>query len=173
MFPENPTAAFTDQFVQNERALYGYVFSMVANRADTDDIVQSTLIQLWENFEKYDPERPFLPWAFRFAYRQVLMHRRSEKARTVRFANEDLIAKLAEDYEEAPDWQQDREAAIQKCVGSLSDDHRALVAQRYTAGATLDKMSKDLGRTPNALYKTMQRIRLILAKCVEKRLSTS
>lgn len=78
---ENPTAQFTDQFVQNERALYGYVFSMVANHADTDDIVQSTLIQLWENFEKYNPERPFLPWAFRFAYRQVLMHPRPQRHR--------------------------------------------------------------------------------------------
>ena len=156
-----------------ERALYGYVFSMVANHADTDDIVQSTLIQLWDNFEKYDPERPFLPWAFRFAYRQVLMHRRSEKARAVRFANEDLIAKLAEDYEETPDWQQDREAAVQKCIGSLSRDHQALVAHRYTAGITLDKMARKMNRTPNALYKTMQRIRVILAKCVENQLSTS
>ena len=78
-----PSDAFTDLFVQNERSLYGYVFSLVANHADTDDIVQRTLIQLWENFEKYDSERPFLPWAFRFAYRQVLMHRRSEKARRI------------------------------------------------------------------------------------------
>ena len=152
MPPENPTAAFTDQFVQNERALYGYVFSMVANHADTDDIVQSTLIQLWENFEKYDPERPFLPWAFRFAYRQVLMHRRSEKARTVRFANEDLIAKLAEDYEEIPDWQQAREAAVQKCLGSLGKDHQALVAQRYTTGTTLDKMARPVYHASHPPY---------------------
>ena len=101
------------------------------------------------------------------------MHRRSEKARTVRFANEDLIAKLAEDYEEIPDWQQAREAAVQKCLGSLGKDHQALVAQRYTTGTTLDKMAKKLNRTPNALYKTMQRIRVILAKCVENQLTTS
>ena len=100
MPPENPAAEFTDQFVQNERALYGYVFSMVASHADTDDILQSTLIQLWENFKKYDPEPPFLPWAFRFSYRQVLMHRRREKARTVRFANEDLITKLVPSFEQ-------------------------------------------------------------------------
>ncbi len=166
-----PSDTFTDLFVENERSLYGYVFSLVANHADTDDIVQRTLIQLWENFEKYDFDRPFLPWAFRFAYRQVLMHRRSEKARRIRFTDEDLIAKIAADYSETPDWENHRRRALKNCLGSLSVEHRQLVRQRYDKGATLDALAKKLQRSPNALYKTMQRIRAVLATCVERRLS--
>ena len=47
----------------------------MSNRADADDIIQETLKALWEKFDDYDPERPFLSWANRFVYCQVQMHR--------------------------------------------------------------------------------------------------
>jgi hypothetical protein len=39
---------FTQLYVANEQALYGFVFSLLHRRSDADDVIQDTMIQLWE-----------------------------------------------------------------------------------------------------------------------------
>ena len=46
--------------------MYGYIFSLVRNRADAEDLLQETSITLREKFEQFDPETDFIPWAFQW-----------------------------------------------------------------------------------------------------------
>lgn len=161
---------FTKLFVENEHAVYGFVFSLLPNRADADDVVQETMTQLWEHFGGYDQSRPFLPWANRFAYRQVLMHRRRQGVRR-KFFSEAALEVLASEYPEQPDWGDSRKQALQKCLGKLSDEQLTLIRQRYSDGDSLVDLAEQLDRTVNSLYKSLQRIRKALADCVTGRMA--
>lgn len=88
---------FTRRFSECERAMRAFAFSLVPNRADVDDIIQETLEELWRSFDKFDPERPFLPWANRFVYRQVLIHRRSTAIRLKYTFSEETVRRLAQE----------------------------------------------------------------------------
>ena len=50
---------FTQLYTENERGLYGFVYSLLPNRNAADDVIQAAMVQLWEHFEEYDSARPF------------------------------------------------------------------------------------------------------------------
>ena len=47
--------------LENRHRMYGYIFSLVRNRADAEDLLQETSITLWEKFDQFDPETDFIP----------------------------------------------------------------------------------------------------------------
>ncbi len=56
---------------QHQDALFRYIYSLVTREADARDILQETSVALFRKWDQYDTARPFLPWAYRFAYFQV------------------------------------------------------------------------------------------------------
>ncbi|MDP1592367.1 MAG: sigma factor, partial [Prosthecobacter sp.] len=79
---------------QHQAALFRYIFSLVPCEADARDILQETSVALFRKFEQYDATRPFLPWAYRFAYLQVQKHR-EKSARSPLLFSEDVIDLIA------------------------------------------------------------------------------
>jgi hypothetical protein len=57
-------------------------------------------------------------------------------------------------------------------MGKLADGDRQLIEHRYASDQTLAELAAESGRTPNALYKSMQRIRRSLLDCVENGLKS-
>ena len=174
--PEDPSdtarqVQFTRHFAECERALQAFAYSLVPVRADADDIVQESLAALWKNFDQYDPDRPFLPWANRFVYRQVQMHRRSQATRSKYFFSDQTIEQLAAEEPASLDRDQALSRALELCLERLSTKHRELVEQRYLDRESLQQVAEKSGRTANALYKTLQRIREALHSCICQRIA--
>lgn len=163
-------AQFTRHFSECERALQAFAFSLVPNRADADDIVQEALQSLWEKFEDYDPDRPFLPWANRFVYRQVQMHRRKQAIRGKYFFSDETIEELAREEPVSLEKDQAMEAALEKCLLKLSRKNRELIEQRYLSQGSMQEFADQTGRSSNAVYKMLQRIRESLHRCITHRL---
>ncbi len=160
---------FTELYAANEHRLYGFVYSLLHSRADADDVIQETMVQLWEHFASYDRSLPFLPWASRFAYRKVLMHRRREASRRI-YLSEETLESLAQDYPESQDWEESRRRALKACLAGLTDKQAALLKSRYEDEQTLIELAEEMGRSVNSLYKSLQRIRQGLVECVHRRL---
>lgn len=164
-------AQFTRHFAKSERAMQAFAFSLVPNQADADDIIQETLTALWEKFDDFDPERPFLPWANRFVYRQVLMHRRSQAIRQKYVFSDETFEQLAKDEPIPLERGKALGTALEKCLQKLSSKNRELIEQRYLSKGSLQDYAEETGRTANALYKTLQRIRESLHGCIQQRLA--
>ncbi|MCY2974318.1 MAG: hypothetical protein NTW52_06580 [Planctomycetota bacterium] len=56
---------------QHHQALLRYVYALVGNAEDANDILQETSVALFQKLDQFDESRPFLPWAYRFAYFEV------------------------------------------------------------------------------------------------------
>ena len=162
---------FTRHFAECERAIWAFAYSLIPNRSDADDVVQETLTSLWKHFDDYDPERPFLPWANRFVYRQVQMHRRKQASRAKYFFSSETLDQLAGDEATSLERDQAMDAALDKCLQKLSPKNRELVEQRYLVKGALKEFAPQAGRTSNALYKMLQRIRASLHQCITQRLA--
>ena len=59
--------------------LYAYICSLIGGAAGARDVLQETNLVLWDKAQEYDPARPFLPWAYRIAYLQVLAYRKQPR----------------------------------------------------------------------------------------------
>lgn len=159
------------QFARHENDLFRYVLTLLPSWNDAQDVMQETAAALWQKFNDYDPDRPFLPWACQFAYHQVLNFRSRQKTRRRMFSNV-VVESLAIEWPEHSKAISTQREALDACLGKLREADRVLIQQRYSAQADIADLATQTGQTPNALYKSLQRIRRMLLECVTRTLST-
>ena len=70
-FASHSQQQFIRLFLQSERELVRYVMVFVPNVADARDVIQETAAALWQKFDQYDPQKPFVAWACRFALNEA------------------------------------------------------------------------------------------------------
>ena len=93
------TSEFVRLWTQFHRDVERYVYSMVPRSADAAEVVQVVSVKLWEKWENYDQERPYLPWAMRFAYLEILNWRQRLARERLVFSHE-LLEQLHSTDEE-------------------------------------------------------------------------
>jgi RNA polymerase sigma-70 factor (ECF subfamily) len=158
---------FLSLFLRSEREIFRYVAVLVPNVTDAEDIVQQTAIALWEKFEAYDPAQPFTPWACRFALnkaRQWIERRQRWQA----LLEAGLAEELMERREALRPEVEVRLRNLESCLCKLPRDQRELVEGYYYHRTGIEALSESSGRTVQATYKALQRIRQALLNCVNR-----
>jgi len=171
MNPENVPRA--EQIVllltQHQEQLFRYIFNLVACEADARDILQETSLALYRKFDQYDSVRPFLPWAYRFAYLQVQKHRERSARSHLLFSGE-IIDLLALDLERmAPELDQ-RLLLLDECLGQLPPQDKDLLTRRYTLRQSTEEMMQRLSMSRRTLFRNLELLRLRLHECVTRQL---
>ena len=166
------TVEFVKLWTQYHRDVERYVFSMHPRSSDVKEIVQEVSVRLWEKWDSYDQERPFLPWAMRFAFLQVLKWRQS-KARDRLVFSDDLLDQIntTNDYEEP--LMEARRKALSSCLEKLNSDDRRLVEMRYGRHGAIKEEASKTGVKMHKLYYALERIRIQLLNCIELKLQRS
>lgn len=157
---------FLSLFLRSEREVFRYVAALVPNIADAEDIVQQTALVLWEKFDAYDPSQPFTPWACRFALnkaRQWIERRQRWQA----LLQGGLAEELAQRREELQPELEVRLRHLEGCIRKLPEDQRSIVEDYYYHRTEIEKVAESSGRTVEATYKALQRIRNALQICLE------
>jgi RNA polymerase sigma-70 factor (ECF subfamily) len=161
---------FMRLFLQSERELLRYVMALVPNVSDARDVVQETAVALWQASAKYDPSRPFIPWACRFALNEAraFLRRDGRRRRWVMAADvADLIeqARIAE----APQLDE-RRVHLRACIEGLPERQHQVVRGYYFDDQDISALSRMTGLTAEAVYKVLQRSRVVLQGCIEGKL---
>lgn len=156
-------------FMRHERALRSFVRTLLPSWDDVDEVMQNVSIAVWTKFDRFDPETDFASWAATIARYEVLNYRRS-KARDRLVFDEDIIELLADECQEDFARSEQERQALDGCLSQLPDHQQQLVLRVYTPGQKITPIAAEVGVTPNALYKKLGRLRLILWKCIENTL---
>lgn len=157
---------FLSLFLRSEREVFRYVAALVPNVTDAEDIVQQTALSLWEKFDAYDPSQPFTPWACRFALnkaRQWIERRQRWQALLENGLADELIQRR---QELQPEFE-NRLRHLDACLERLAPSQKLLVRAYYYDRARIDTVAQQSGRSIEATYKMLQRIRSALQRCVE------
>ncbi len=141
---------------------------MVPRHQDAQEIAQETSLSLWDRREQYDQDRPFLPWAFRFAYFEVLKYRKTQK-RDRHYLNDDIIKQLAAKRLDRQSLMDTRKEALESCIQALEDKDKHLLQMRYHSGVTIKKVAEITAIPANTLYKMLERIRNKLMHCISRK----
>lgn len=158
---------FVLQFARHENDLFRYILTLLPNWNDAEDVLQETATALWTHNEQFDPKRPFLPWACHFAYLHVRNFRSRQRTRKRVFCDQ-LIDLLADEHAEHRPSIDRQRMALDSCLGKLREADLKLVQLRYGSDQELGQVAAQIGQTPNAIYKTLQRIRRQLMECVSR-----
>lgn len=163
-----------DEFLRllltHERDLRAFLGALVADRHAREDLFQETALVLWQQCERYDPARPFGAWARGVAAHRVLQARERGARLPVPFAPETIEAVAAAFDRTAPEASP-RTEALAACLDELPARSRELLVLRYERDERPPAIAERLGRTLDAVYQALSRIRQALEECIRHRLA--
>lgn len=158
---ETPAPPKVDDFVKAFEAhrpdLSRYVLSLIRDADAVDDIMQDLAVALWKKHDDYDPSRPFLPWACRFAFFQVLKYRQRVRRRWWQFSDDLTLSQAPAPTKD--EWYEARADALESCLVSLSNEDRELLRCRYESKETVQQMAQRTKISVHKLYHALDRIR--------------
>lgn len=163
---------FLRLLLNSEREILRYVMAIVPRRADAQEVLQETAIELWKKFGSYDPSRPFAPWACRFAANKAKEHLRKQ-GRWKGFLNEEIASTLLARREQLASELDRRVGPLHDCMNELTENNRLLIERYYFDQASIEEAASEVGRGVSAAYKSLQRIRATLMQCISAKLAST
>lgn len=172
--PELSSAEEEESFACEVERLYvdlaGYTRSLLLHADMAKDVVQDTLVFLWERKKSIPLER-VRATAFRVARFKCLAVRRDSRREKLVYFSDDALQRVAEAAEEIAGETETRLQILRECLAKLAPEERRLLDIRYRRGANLAGMAREGGVSPNRLQKAVSRLRVVLRHCVETSLS--
>ena len=159
--------AFLRQFMAGERAMLRFILRYVPAVNDARDVLQETLVTLWARRAEFDATREFLPWACGIARFKVREFWRS-RPRWESFASDDLMALIAARREVLEPEISARGEKLRECLAKLPTEQRDTLHRYYAEEEAVETLALREGRSVEAIYKILQRVRRTLLDCIER-----
>jgi RNA polymerase sigma-70 factor (ECF subfamily) len=164
---------FMDLVRPHQRTVYATVFSLLANKEDSEDVAQDTLVKALTRLHQFRKESTFGTWLVQIAMNEARMRNRKQwrvpmlslthnkkKGDVKRYAPKDF-----EDWREIPSTVLERSEmreALVKALGSLDRHYREAFVLRDVHDLSISETSAVLGISPGAVKTRLRRARLML-----------
>jgi RNA polymerase sigma-70 factor (ECF subfamily) len=163
--------AFLRQFMAEERALLRFILRYVPSVTDARDVLQETLVTLWAKRAEFDATKEFLPWGCGIA-RFKLREFWRKQARWESFANDDVMAMIDARRDVLQPEISARGEKLRECLAKLPPEQRTTLHRYYAEEESVETLALREGRSVEAIYKQLQRVRRALLDCIERGLRT-
>jgi RNA polymerase sigma-70 factor, ECF subfamily len=143
--------------------ILGLVRRVVRDAAQSEEVAQEVLVELWRTATRYSPERgSAMNWAMTLAHRRAVDRVRSARASTDREQKATFEAARARPFDEVSEavtsrWEREQ---VRKCLTNLTELQRESVMLAYYQGYTYREVAEVLA-TPQGTIKTRLRDGLI------------
>ena len=156
---------------RHQEDLFRYIVALVPHEEDARDVLQETSVALCRKFSDYDAAKPFLAWAYGFAYFEVLKHRERDRHRIRPFSLE-LLSQLADERAQYEPVLQTRMHALEVCLAKLNEQDRELIHRRYRDRLPTNEIASETGASRRTFFRNLERIRRLLLECIRRQLGT-
>ena len=138
-------AAFQGVYDRAAGQILGIVRAVVRDPAQSEEVTQEVLLELWRTASRFDPGRGSpLAWVTTIAHRRAVDRVRSEQKAAQRELRAAAPAIAYDEVTETVEAQLDRER-VRRCLGSLTELQRESVTLAYYDGYTYREVAELLG----------------------------
>jgi RNA polymerase sigma factor (sigma-70 family) len=170
--PIEPLALFEILVRENADSLTVFLRASVYDQAAADDLFQETMLIAWRKIGDYDRSRPFGAWLRGIAKRLVLAQYR-KAAKEVTLADERVVdyldQRMAQVDRQPGDTLDEKIAALRDCIARLDPLYQEPIELHYRHCRTAEWIANHLATTKDAVQKRLQRARMQLAECLERK----
>jgi RNA polymerase sigma-70 factor, ECF subfamily len=157
---------FSEQLQKHRSRLLGFIYALVHDLDDAEDLLQQTALILWKKFEEFDQRQSFFAWARGVARLEAANFLRRRRRQRLYFNGElnlllnEAQAKMIQSEIEA------RRDALAVCVAQLRPEDRRLIEECYSGSSSIPEVAERYGRSSQSIYNSLRRIRRVLFVCM-------
>lgn len=156
---------FNHLITETQSSLFAFIFSLVAHKQDSEDILQKTNLILCKKRDQFNPKlASFKTWSYNIARYQVMAYKTVNSRSKLCFSNE-LTETLADEIANN-DVKQIQANALNICYKKLPDHMKKIAELRYKRDYTVKEISTSLNRPLGAISATLYRIRQNILSCI-------
>ncbi|NOY41217.1 MAG: sigma-70 family RNA polymerase sigma factor [Planctomycetes bacterium] len=167
MSPDDLLEAFINYQSRHQRTIFSYIFTLVPNWNDAEEILQETSLVLWRKFPQFKQGTSYRAWATQVAQYEVRKFRERQK-KSERLLGDEILTQLAVQASEMNELLESQDEALKGCLKKLSGQDQKLIKSRYFRGATANALATSLGRSVESVCNSLRRIRGELLQCVQR-----
>jgi len=156
---------------RHQRQIFSYIYALVPNRYDAEDLLQETSVVICEKFNEFEEGTDFVAWGCQIAYWRV-RYSRQKYARSKVVFDQQIVDAIAQTASEMAEELDERHVALGHCLQKLHSRDRELLLTRYEPGCGVEEAARRSGRTLQTAYKALARLRKLLLDCVTTKLAS-
>jgi RNA polymerase sigma-70 factor (ECF subfamily) len=163
----------TGEFVAGRHALYGFIYGLVRNTHDAEDILQEVWVRFFSALEKGVEIQNQATWCRGTARNLILHYWRDRKADKVVVVDPellDLVALAFTEQEGHHDYWLARQQALKECIAMLPVRSKRLLWMKYEQGLSAQAVAQRLVQSVDAVLKALSRVRQALRACAAEKL---
>lgn len=151
----------------HQDSIYAFIFALVHNDADAEDITQETLAIMWQKFSSYQNGTSFVAWGISIS--KILVLRLYEKRnRDKRLFSPELQRLLMEKVSQYIPQQDERVHHLRQCLKRLNHRDHLIIEKRYVHKMSAKQIAQETKVELRSFYRVMNRIHSALMSCVER-----
>ena len=163
----------TSEFVAGRHSLYGFIYGLVRNTHDAEDILQEVWLRFFRAITEAAEIQDQAKWC-RGAARNLILHYWRDRRIDKVIVDQELVdlAELAfaEQDTHSDYWWLMRQQALKHCMDGLPERSKLLLRLKYEQGLSARDVAERLRQSADAVLKALSRVRQMLRECVEKKL---
>jgi RNA polymerase sigma-70 factor (ECF subfamily) len=162
---------FAEHLRQHQTQLFSYIYSLVRDLDDAEDLFQQTSLVLWHKYDQFDSSRSFVAWACGVARFEVSNYLRARSRRRLYFTDALNLLLVDAQSELADDPQEARRDALAGCMKKLRRRDQELLETCYDPSIRIPDVARTWGRSTQSIHNSLRRIRRALFDCVRRSLA--
>lgn len=165
-------AAFESLFRRHHRRIYSIAYGMLRNESDAADATQEAFVRAYRSLPRLEAEGAFGGWLAQIAVN--ICRDYLKRPRIVARSIDEPVGEEGAEYRlELPDWSDNPEratldtelsAVLDKAIGTLSEDHRAVVTMHHIEGMDVLDIAEVLGVSEGTVKSRLSRARAELRR---------
>lgn len=170
---QNPEA-YKELFSRYQKKLFTYIYHLVSNKEETEDILQNVFSKTYKNIHHFDTSRKFSSWIYRIAHNEsVNFLKRKSKRYTISWddvtTSKDKLESASN--EERPEEKMEHQEITQEidwALEKIPEKYQQVLKLRYFEERSYEDMSKILKKPVNTVGTLINRAKRKLSEVVDK-----
>lgn len=163
------TESFLSLLMADQRKIHSYIYSLVPNFSDADDIMQQTISTMWKKFDQFEVGTSFASWGTRIAYYHIMNYRK-KKSRDIVCINDNIFQQINQIAKEKHSEADVRIEKLRNCIQKLTPNEKLLLKARYELNYSVKILAAQLNKSVQYVYKHISRIHYLLSICIKRQI---
>jgi len=168
------TEAYKELFYRYQKKLFSYIFHLVRNKDETEDILQNVFSKMYKNIGNFDTSRKFSSWIYRIAHNESINFiKRKSKRYTVSWddiaTSKDKLDTATNDEPQEDRWlRQEVTKEIAEAIKKLPERYQQVLILRYFQEYSYEDIGKILNKPVNTIGTLINRAKKKLLEIIKK-----